>query len=125
MFCDCKALLLLHGMTNNASTGGRQLSGAAGTVTQVLVNYASSPGKAEEVAAEVEKLGGEAITVKANVASRQEVDAMIKAATDKWGRIDVLVNNAGQGFNNTCDARLCCHAMHKLQAAHAVSDSPG
>ena len=30
--------LLLHGMPNNASTGGRQLSGAAGTVTQVLVN---------------------------------------------------------------------------------------
>ncbi len=61
----------------------------------MVVNYASSPAKAEEVAAEIAKLGGEAITVGANVAKRDELEAMFKAVTDKWGQVDVLVNNAG------------------------------
>jgi NAD(P)-dependent dehydrogenase (short-subunit alcohol dehydrogenase family) len=39
--------------------------------------------------------GGEAITVGANVAKRDELEALVKAATDKWGSLDVLVNNAG------------------------------
>lgn len=67
--------------------------GAGGA--KVVVNYASSPDKAEEVAAEVVKVGGEAITFKANVASRQDIEALIKATVDKWGGVDVLVNNAG------------------------------
>lgn len=62
---------------------------------QVAVNYASSPDKAEEVAAEIAKLGGEAMTIGCNVAKREELDAMFKAVTDKWGQVDVLVNNAG------------------------------
>lgn len=62
---------------------------------QVAVNYASSPDKAEEVAAEITKLGGEAITIGCNVAKREELDAMFKTVTDKWGQVDVLVNNAG------------------------------
>jgi NAD(P)-dependent dehydrogenase (short-subunit alcohol dehydrogenase family) len=63
---------------------------------QVVVNYAASPDKAEEVAAEVKQLGGDAITVKANVGKREEIEALLKATTDKWGTIDVLVNNAGE-----------------------------
>jgi 3-oxoacyl-[acyl-carrier protein] reductase len=63
---------------------------------QVAVNYASSPDKAEEVAAEITKLGGEAITIGCNVAKREELDALFKAVTDKWGQVDVLVNNAGE-----------------------------
>jgi hypothetical protein len=63
--------------------------------TQVAVNYASSPDKAEEVAAEIAKLGGEAITVGCNVAKREELEALFKTVTDKWGAVDVLVNNAG------------------------------
>jgi 3-oxoacyl-[acyl-carrier protein] reductase len=41
------------------------------------------------------KKGGEAITVAADVSKPADLEALVKAATDKWGRLDVLVNNAG------------------------------
>lgn len=59
------------------------------------MNYASSPDKAQEVAAEIIKLGGDAITVGANVAKRDELDKLINTVAEKWGGLDVLVNNAG------------------------------
>lgn len=50
---------------------------------------------AREVVTLIEKNGGEAIANGANVAKYDEVEAMVKQAVDKWGRVDVLVNNAG------------------------------
>lgn len=61
----------------------------------VVVNYASSSAAAEEVVAEIQAMGCEAIAVKADVSQEDEANALIKAATDTWGRVDVLVNNAG------------------------------
>lgn len=40
--------------------------------------------------------GGEAMVVGANVGKREEIDRMFKEVMDKWGRVDVLVNNAGE-----------------------------
>ena len=62
---------------------------------KVVVNYASSSGAAEAVAAEIAQLGSEAITLQANVAEAEQVDGLFHAVMEKWGRIDVLVNNAG------------------------------
>ncbi|GBF96356.1 hypothetical protein Rsub_09427 [Raphidocelis subcapitata] len=82
-------------------TGGSRGIGAAIALAlgkegcRVVVNYASSPDKAEEVAAAITKAGGEAITAKADVSKREDLEALVKAATDKWGSLDVLVNNAG------------------------------
>ncbi|MFC6635172.1 SDR family NAD(P)-dependent oxidoreductase [Microbulbifer taiwanensis] len=50
---------------------------------------------AEEVVAEIEALGGEAMASGANVTDYAEVEAMVQRAVDKWGRVDILVNNAG------------------------------
>jgi NAD(P)-dependent dehydrogenase (short-subunit alcohol dehydrogenase family) len=47
------------------------------------------------VVAEIEALGGEAIANGANVANYKEVAAMVKQAADTWGRVDILINNAG------------------------------
>ncbi len=62
---------------------------------KVVVNYARSSEAAEAVVAEIEGIGGEAIALQADVSKADQVDAMIKATMDKFGRIDVLVNNAG------------------------------
>ncbi len=50
---------------------------------------------AKEVVALIEANGGEAIANGANVADFDQVQQMIKQTMDKWGRVDVLVNNAG------------------------------
>lgn len=50
---------------------------------------------ARAVVAEIEAAGGEAIANGANVANYVEVEAMAQQAMDQWGRIDILINNAG------------------------------
>ncbi|MEL6870780.1 MAG: SDR family oxidoreductase [Pseudomonadota bacterium] len=50
---------------------------------------------AEAVVAEITEAGGEAIANGANVTQMDEVTAMVQQAMDTWGRVDVLVNNAG------------------------------
>ncbi|MBD2655275.1 3-oxoacyl-[acyl-carrier-protein] reductase [Synechocystis sp. FACHB-383] len=67
----------------------------AATGMKVVVNYAQSSTAADAVVAEIIAKGGEAIALQANVANSEEVDKLIKTTLDKFGRIDVLVNNAG------------------------------
>jgi 3-oxoacyl-[acyl-carrier protein] reductase len=61
----------------------------------VAVNYASSSGAAEAVVAEIVAAGGQAIALQADVSQPDAVENFVKAVMDKWGRVDVLVNNAG------------------------------
>lgn len=67
----------------------------AGAGAQVVVNYARSSGAADEVVAAIADQGGSAIAVQADVSDPAQAETLIKAATEKWGRVDVLVNNAG------------------------------
>ncbi|MGB5913620.1 MAG: 3-oxoacyl-[acyl-carrier-protein] reductase [Phormidesmis sp.] len=62
---------------------------------KIVVNYARSSEAADAVVAQIEEMGTEAIALQADVSKADEVDALIKATMDKFGRIDVLVNNAG------------------------------
>ncbi len=62
---------------------------------QVVVNYARSSTAADEVVAEIVAAGGSAIALQADVSDADQVEALIQATLDKWGRVDVLVNNAG------------------------------
>ena len=50
---------------------------------------------ADGVAAEIRAGGGRAVGVSVDVTDRQRIDAMVRTALDEYGRIDVLVNNAG------------------------------
>jgi short-subunit dehydrogenase len=51
------------------------------------------------VAADVEKLGGEALSVQTDVTERADINRMVQSTLDRWGRVDVLLNNAGLSFD--------------------------
>jgi NAD(P)-dependent dehydrogenase (short-subunit alcohol dehydrogenase family) len=55
----------------------------------------SSSDAAVEVVGLIEAAGGDAFAHGANVAKFDEVEDMVKQAMDKWGRVDILINNAG------------------------------
>src|ERR1700716_1835426 len=61
----------------------------------VVVNYVSHADKAEEVARAIRAKGRKAITVKADVGTRAEVEPMFEKAWNELGPIDILINNAG------------------------------
>ena len=62
---------------------------------KVAINFAGNQKAAEEVKGEIEKNGGEAILVKANVADSAAVDEMFAKVIEAFGTVDILVNNAG------------------------------
>ncbi len=57
--------------------------------------YTSNETAAQETAAEIEKTGVKALAVKADVSNESDVNALVQAARDAFGPIEVLVNNAG------------------------------
>ena len=61
----------------------------------VVVNYASSKEGADRVVAEINNNGGSAIAVQANVARKGDIDRLFSETQRAFGKLDVLVNNAG------------------------------
>lgn len=62
---------------------------------KVVVNYARSSNAADELVNQIVTDGGSAIALQADVSQADQVDALVSATLEKWGQIDVLVNNAG------------------------------
>ena len=61
----------------------------------VVVNYSSSREGADKVVAAIEKAGGQAIAVGANVSKADEISRLFDETKAKFGRLDILINNAG------------------------------
>lgn len=61
----------------------------------VAVNFAGSTEAAEEVKKAIEAEGGKAITIQGDVSKAADVEAVFAAVKNEFGRLDVLVNNAG------------------------------
>jgi 3-oxoacyl-[acyl-carrier protein] reductase len=82
-------------------TGGSKGIGAgiarqlAADGAKVIVNYATGRSGADKVVADIEAAGGEALAVAADVTNQAEVEALINAAIGNFGRLDIVVNNAG------------------------------
>lgn len=85
----------------------------------------------KEVASEVEKLGRSALPVSADVSSLEDINSMVKKVVDEFGRIDILINNAGttvrmaaedfteEGWNEVIDVNMkgvffCAQAVGKV-----------
>ena len=66
---------------------------------KVIVNYAGGRAAAEQTVNDIIQQGGDAIAIQADVSNAAAVKAMFDTAIDHYGRIDVLVNNAGIMIN--------------------------
>jgi 3-oxoacyl-[acyl-carrier protein] reductase len=89
-----KAVLVTGASTGIGAAVARAL-GRAGA--RVAVHYRGSADEARNVARDIEAAGGRALLVQADVTDTAAVDRMVKTVHAEFGRIDVLVNNAG-GF---------------------------
>jgi 3-oxoacyl-[acyl-carrier protein] reductase len=92
-----KALQGKVAIVTGASRGiGRAVALAlAAEGASVAINYASSNTAAEALVAEIRAAGAEAISLQADVSKADRVESLVAAVMAKWGRVDVLVNNAG------------------------------
>src|SRR2546421_11108990 len=61
----------------------------------VVVNYSSSKEGADRVVADITRNGGRAVAVQANVAKQADIRRLFAETKKAFGRLDVLVNNAG------------------------------
>ena len=61
----------------------------------VTVDYRSHPDEAQEVVEQIENSGGRALAVRADVSAPDDVRGLVGSAVEKFGRLDVMVNNAG------------------------------
>lgn len=66
-----------------------------------LVLAARTPSEIEAVAAEVCALGRQALVIPTDVTQKSQVDAMVKRTLDRFGRVDILVSNAGVAIHNS------------------------
>lgn len=61
----------------------------------IVLNYVSDNTDVQELTTELEQYGVEVLCVKADISKSEEVEDLVKQAVEKFGKIDVLVNNAG------------------------------
>jgi len=83
-------------VTGGGTGMGKAISaGLAAAGASVVVNYSRSADEAAATVGEIERAGGAAMAVRADVADAGQVAALIAQAVDRYGRLDAVVNNAG------------------------------
>ncbi len=83
-------------VTGGAKRLGRAISLAlAGAGARVVVNYNTSEKEAAELVREIQRQGGGAAAIQADVSRPGEVKRLVAAAEKQFGGVDILVNNAG------------------------------
>jgi glucose 1-dehydrogenase len=95
-----RAHMLLSGKTivvtgGNSGIGEQICLAAAEEGANVVVDYVAHPDDADDLVERIEKGGGSAVAVEADITSAADLERLIQVAVDRFGRLDVLVNNAG------------------------------
>jgi NADP-dependent 3-hydroxy acid dehydrogenase YdfG len=94
-------------LVTGASRGiGRSVALAFAGQGARLVLAARSPDRLAQVALEIRELGTEALSVPTDITSPRDVTALVEAAMDRFGQIDVLANNAGIGKVGPADSAV-------------------
>lgn len=109
-------------LITGASRGiGRALALAlAKDGASVVINYKKNAGLASRVRDEVEKLGGQAITVAADMEQPGDIDRLFDIAAQAYGRLDYYVcNAAASSFKNIMDLKV-----HHLDRSYAMNIRP-
>ncbi len=83
-------------VTGGAKRIGRAIALALGEAgARVVVNYRTSEADAQATAKDIERQGSEALAVQADVSRPAEIRRLVAAAEERFGGVDLLVNNAG------------------------------
>lgn len=116
---------------------GRAICFALGQAGATVVAVARTTEQIEAVASGITGAGGKAIAIRADIAEESDICALFDQLKERFGRLDVLINNAGQGrfgpvqefsaadFDqvvavNLRGAFLCCrHAMRMMIVQHS------
>jgi 3-oxoacyl-[acyl-carrier protein] reductase len=86
-------ITVITGASSGIGAGIAELFAREGA--SVVVNYLKSRDRAEKVVEQIRKLGQRAIAVQADMSKQDDIDRLIQATMQEFGRIDVWVNNAG------------------------------
>ena len=118
-------------VTGGAKRIGRHLALAlARRGAHLIINYRYSNTDAQAVIREIETLGVEAMAVQGDVSNAADVDRMVRQSTERFGRIDVLINNAAVYFKtpfrqlseSDWDLTLDINLKGSFLCARAVAD---
>ena len=96
-------------VVTGASLGiGRATAIALGEAgAHVVVNYRSHEEQAEEVVEAINATGSRAIKVQADVADQPQVEQLVQAAVDTFGKVDIAISNAAySAFTSECEMLL-------------------
>ena len=117
---------LSHSLANKvaivtgASRGiGRAIAEALATAgASVVVNHRDSAAQASETVASIERSGGRAAAIQADIKKSADIQGLVSATIEKFGALDILVNNAGVG-NRTAMAAMTENEFDWTMAVNA------
>jgi NAD(P)-dependent dehydrogenase (short-subunit alcohol dehydrogenase family) len=126
-------------LVTGASKGiGRGLAiGLAAAGARVALNYKSDKAGAEAARMQIQNSGGEACVIAADIGSKAQFEAMVEDICSRFGRLDVLVNNAArtrfgplfevteEDFNDVVDTNLRGPFFGSVAAARAMQKNGG